>query len=105
MKRVQAIIRPDKLEPVQHKLAEAGFIGLMVHDVRGHGSETEQSGEYRGVPFAMTVKHKLLIDLLVDDEEVASVVAVVRASAGTGMPGDGAIFVMDVGAVYPINAD
>ena len=48
MKRVQAVIKPERLDPIQHKLAEAGFVGIMVHDVRGHGSEAEPSGEYRG---------------------------------------------------------
>ena len=103
MKRVQAVSRPEKIENVQHMLAAAGVIGLMVHDVRGHGSETESSGEYRGVPFAMTVKHKLLVDLLVDDEEVPAVIAIIQKSASTGAAGDGAIFVLDVAAVYPIN--
>lgn len=102
MKRVQAVIRPERLDPVQHKLAESGFVGIMVHDVRGHGSETEQSGEYRGVVFTMTVKHKLLIDLLVEDEEVASVVAIIREEAKTPGPGDGLVFVLDCAAVYPI---
>ena len=104
MKRVQAVIRPEKLEAVQHRLAESGFIGLMVHDVRSHGGEPQPGGEYRGVPFAMTVKHKLLIDLLVDDEEVASVISIIRHSVRTGSSGDGAIFVNDV-AAYPINED
>jgi nitrogen regulatory protein P-II 1 len=102
MKRVQAVIKPERLDPVQHKLAEAGFIGIMVHDVRGHGSEAEGAGEYRGVRFTMTVKHKLLIDLLVEDEEVAPVVAIIRDAARTSGPGDGLVFVMDVAAVYPI---
>lgn len=102
MKRVQAVIRPERLDPVQHKLAEAGFVGIMVHDVRGHGSEAESSGEYRGVVFKMTVKHKLLIDLLVEDEEVASVVAIIREEAKTPGPGDGLVFVLDCAAVYPI---
>jgi len=102
MKRVQAVIKPERLDPVQHKLAEAGFVGIMVHDVRGHGSEEEPSGEYRGVVFAMTVKHKLLIDLLVEDEEVAPVVAIIREEARTSGPGDGLVFVLDCAAVFPI---
>ena len=102
MKRVQAVIKPERLAPVQHKLAEAGFIGIIVHDVRGHGSEAEPSGEYRGVVFAMTVKHKLFIDLLVEDDEVAAVVAIIRDQAKTQEHGDGLVFVLDCAAAYPI---
>jgi nitrogen regulatory protein PII len=102
MKRVQAVIKPERLDPVQHRLAEAGFVGIMVHDVRGHGSEPESSGEYRGVLFTMTVKHKLLIDLLVEDAEVDRVVAVIREAARTDGQGDGLVFVLDCAAVYPI---
>ncbi len=103
MKRVQAVIRPEKLDAVQHALAESGFHGFMVHDVRGHGSgEAANSGEYRGVTFGMSVKHKLLVDLLVEDEEVIDVAAVFQATASTGQPGDGLIFVIDIAAVYPI---
>ena len=102
MKRVQAVIKPERLDAVQHKLAEAGFVGIMVHDVRGHGSEDEPTGEYRGVRFAMTVKHKLLIDLLVEDDEVERVVSIIRDEAKTPGPGDGLVFVLDCAAVFPI---
>ena len=102
MKRVQAVIKPERLNPVQHKLAEAGFVGIMVHDVRGHGSEAESAGEYRGVQFTMTVKHKLLVDLLVDDHEVETVVAIIRESAKTDGKGDGLVFVLECSGVYPI---
>jgi nitrogen regulatory protein P-II 1 len=103
MKRVQAVIRPEKLDAVQHALAEAGFHGFMVHDVRGHGAgEPTQSGEYRGVTFGLSVKHKLLVDLLVEDDEVIDVAAVFQATASTGQAGDGLIFVIDIAAVYPI---
>jgi nitrogen regulatory protein PII len=102
MKRVQAVIRPEKLETVQHVLAELGFHGMMVIDVRGHGSETSSMGEYRGAPFAVSVKHKLMIDLLVEDDEVGTVAEAIARSAHTGQVGDGLIFVMDLAAVYQI---
>lgn len=102
MKRVQAVIRPEKLDPVQHKLAELGFSGLMVVDVRGHGSEGEATGEYRGATYAITVKHKLMIDLVVDDDEVQKVSDAIASAARTGQVGDGLIFVQDVTAVYQI---
>ncbi|MFN8037129.1 MAG: P-II family nitrogen regulator [Acidimicrobiia bacterium] len=105
MKRVQAVIRPDKLDSVQHRLAELGFVGLMVYDVRGHGSEAESSGEWRGVSYRMSVKHKLLVDLLVEDDEVMPVVDAIRERAATGSPGDGIVFVLEVPAVYPIRQE
>jgi len=102
MKRVQAVVRPERLEAVQHRLAESGFHGIMVVDVRGHGSETSSVGEYRGAPFGMSVKHKLMVDLVVEDGEVPAAVEAIASAARTGNVGDGLIFVMDVAAVYQI---
>ena len=48
MKRLQAVIRPERLDDVQDALAAAGFAGFMVHDIRGHGTEATPSGEWRG---------------------------------------------------------
>jgi nitrogen regulatory protein PII len=104
MKRVQAVVRPEKLEAIQHTLAELGLHGLMVVDVRGHGSETSSRGEYRGAPFAVSVKHKLMIDLVVEDDEVATAVEAISQAAHTGQVGDGLIFVMDIAAVYQIRS-
>ncbi len=103
MKRVQAVIRPDKLDPVQHRLAEAGFVGIMVYDVRGHGSEDQPQGEYRGVSFSMSVKHKLIVDVLVEDDEVAAAVAAIQSGGRSGKPGDGLIFVADVAGIFPVD--
>jgi nitrogen regulatory protein P-II 1 len=103
MKRVQAVIRPDRFDQLQHALVRSGFSGFMVADVRSHGqNEASPSGEWRGVPYAMSVKHKLLVDILVGDDEVVAVTKVIKDSAGTGQAGDGLIFVLDVGAAIPI---
>ena len=105
MKRVQAVIRPDRFDQLQHALVGSGFSGFMVHDVRSHGqNEASPSGEWRGVPYAMSVKHKLLIDILVGDDEVVALTKVIKDAAGTGKPGDGLIFVIDVASVIPIGA-
>ena len=102
MKRLQAVIRPEKLEDVEAKLAALGVEGFMVYDVRGHGTESSPTGEWRGVPYAMSVKHKLLVDLLLEDGEVKAVSDGIREVARTGQPGDGLIFVLDVAEVVPI---
>jgi nitrogen regulatory protein PII len=102
MKRVQAVIRPERLDPVQEALALAGFDGFMVLDVRGHGAEASPSGEWRGVPYSMSVKHKLMVDVLVEDDEVETAAKAIKMAASTGQAGDGLLFVMDVVAVAPL---
>ena len=101
MKRVQAVIRPERFDAVQAAMEAAGFSGFMVHDIRGHGTEGTPSGEYRGVAFSMTVRHKLLVDVLVDDDEVEAVCAVIKGAASEGKPGDGMIMLLDVVGVIP----
>ncbi len=102
MKRVQAGIRPERLDAVQESLARAGFDGFMVLDVRGHGAETTPSGEWRGVPYTMSVKHKLMVDVLVEDDEVETAAKAIKQAAATGQAGDGLMFVLDVVAVAPL---
>jgi nitrogen regulatory protein PII len=102
VKRVQAVIRPERLDAVQEALGLAGFDGFMVLDVRGHGAETTPSGEWRGVSYTMSVKHKLLVDVLVEDDEVEKAAKAIRHAASTGQPGDGLLFVIDVVAVAPL---
>lgn len=104
MKRIQAVIRPERLEAVQLFLAGIGLHGLMVVDVRGHGSEPSTMGEYRGAQFAISVKHKLMVDLVVEDEEVTPAVEAIASAARTGVVGDGLIFVHDVVAVFHIRS-
>ena len=107
MKRIQAVIRPEKLDAVQHQLAELDVLGFMVIDVRSHGAagEAANEGEWRGIPYGMSVKHKLMIDVVVDDDEVATVVQAIQHVAATGQPGDGVIFVLEVAAIVPIRSE
>jgi nitrogen regulatory protein PII len=102
VKRVQAVIRPERLDAVQEALGLAGFDGFMVFDVRGHGAEKTPSGEWRGVAYTMSVKHKMLVDVLVEDDEVEKAAKAIRHAASTGQPGDGLLFVLDVVAVAPL---
>lgn len=102
MKKIEAVIRPEKLETVQQALTAAGFAGFMVLDVRGHGGEAAPVGEYRGTPFSLSVKHKLVVELVVDDAEVPVVVDAIAGAARTGQVGDGLILVTEVAQVYQI---
>lgn len=96
MKKVEAIIRSDKLDDVQSALLAKGFGGFVVADVRGHGAEGSPAGEYRGTPFTMSVRHKLMLQIVVDDEEMPEVVRCITDAARTGHVGDGIVMVTDV---------
>ncbi len=102
MKKVEAIIRSEKLADVQSSLLATGFGGFVVSDVRGHGAEASQVGEYRGTPFTMSVKHKLMVEVVVDDDEVPEVIRCISDAAVTGQVGDGIITVIDVVEVHQI---
>lgn len=104
MKKIEAVIRPEKLDAVQEHLSSLGFTGFMVLDVRGHGGEASPAGEYRGTPFSLSVKHKLMLEIVVDDGEVAEVVEAIARSARTGKVGDGLILVTEVVGVYQIRS-
>lgn len=102
MKKVEAIIRSDKLDDVQSALLAKGFGGFVVADVRGHGAEGSPVGEYRGTPFTMSVRHKLMLQIVVDDDEVTEVVGCITDAARTGSVGDGIVLVTDVVGVIQI---
>lgn len=102
MKRIEAVIRPERLGEVAANLEAVGLSGFTISDVRGHGSTPERTGEYRGNTYEMLVAHKLLVTLFVDDEEVTSGVEAISAGASTGSVGDGLVCVSDVGSVYKL---
>ena len=104
MKRVEAIIRPERLGEVAALLGEAGLHGFTISDVRGHGRAPEKTGEYRGNAYEMLVTHKLLVSLFVEDEEVEGAVGAIAAGAATGQVGDGLVAVSEVTTMYRITS-
>jgi nitrogen regulatory protein P-II 1 len=104
MKRIEAIFRPERLDHVIASLHEAGFEGFTIQDARGHGRSPERMGEWRGVPYEVTVTHKLVITVIVEDDEVEKVANAISRGASTGSLGDGLIAVTDLVAAFPIRA-
>ena len=102
MKKVEAIIRPFKLEDVKVALVEAGIIGMTVSEVRGFGRQKGQVERYRGSEFTVEFLQKLKIDVVVDDERVDDVVKAIADAARTGEIGDGKIFISPVESVVRI---
>ena len=102
MKKVEAIIRPFKLEDVKVSLVNAGIVGMTVSEVRGFGRQKGQVERYRGSEFTVEFLQKLKVDVLVEDDQVESVVNAITEAAKTGEIGDGKIFISSIESVVRI---
>jgi nitrogen regulatory protein P-II 1 len=102
MKRIEAVIKPFKLEDVKDALAEAGITGMTVSDVKGYGRQQGHSELYRGAEYVVDFIPKIKLDLVVKGEDVDSTVEIIVNAAKTGKIGDGKIFVSSVEKVVRI---
>jgi nitrogen regulatory protein P-II 1 len=102
MKKIEAIIRPFKLEDVKIALVNAGIVGMTVSEVRGFGRQKGQVERYRGSEFTVEFLQKLKLEIVVDDERVDTVVNAIQDAAKTGEIGDGKIFISSVDSVIRI---
>ncbi|MFN4866710.1 MAG: P-II family nitrogen regulator [Cyanobium sp.] len=102
MKKVEAIIRPFKLEDVKIALVNAGIVGMTVSEVRGFGRQKGQVERYRGSEFTVEFLQKLKLEIVVDDDKVDTVVTAIQDAARTGEIGDGKIFVSTIDSVIRI---
>jgi nitrogen regulatory protein P-II 1 len=102
MKKVEAIIKPFKLDDVKEALTEIGVIGMTVTEVRGFGRQKGHTELYRGAEYSVDFLPKVKIQILVPDESAAKVVQIITDSAKTGKIGDGKIFVTPVEEVIRI---
>lgn len=102
MKKIEAIIKPFKLEDVKDALTEAGITGMTVTDVKGYGRQQGHSELYRGAEYIVDFLAKVKIELAVNDEDVESTVKLITDSARTGKIGDGKIFVTSIEEIIRI---
>jgi len=96
MKKVEAYIRPLKLDEVKEALSEIGVVGMTVADVRGYGRQRGRTEKYRGNTYVVNLLPKIKIEIVVSDDRAEDVVETILASAQTGEIGDGKIFVSEV---------
>ena len=96
MKKVEAIIKPFKLDDVKEALARAGVQGLTVSEVKGFGRQKGHTELYRGAEYVVDFLPKIKIEMLLDDAKAAQVVEVITEAARTGRIGDGKIFVSSI---------
>lgn len=96
MKRIEAVIRPHKLDEVRETLMELGFRGMTVHEVRGVGRQKGHSEVYRGSEYKVDFLPKVKLELVVPDKVLNDAVSAILKSARTGQVGDGKIFITPV---------
>jgi nitrogen regulatory protein P-II 1 len=96
MKKIEAIIKPHKLDEVKERLREAGIAGMTVSEVKGFGRTGGKTEVYRGSAYVVDFVPKVRIDIVVKDSMVAEAVQAIASAAKTGKIGDGKIFVTPV---------
>lgn len=96
MKKIEAIIKPFKLDEVKDALNGAGVTGMTISEVKGHGRQKGHKEVYRGAEYVVDFIPKIKIELVVDGSVVERVVEAIRKAAFTGKIGDGKIFVLPV---------
>mgnify|MGYP005992077603 CR=1 FL=1 len=102
MKKIEAIIKPFKLDDVREALSEIGVVGMTITEVKGFGRQKGHTEMYRGAEYQIDFLPKVKIDLVVAEEDVDRCIDTIVATANTGKVGDGKIFVTDIERVIRI---
>ena len=102
MKKVEAIIKPFKLDDVKEALTELGIVGMTITEVRGFGRQKGHTELYRGSEYTIDFLPKVKIEVVVPDSLVDKVVNTICAAAKTGSIGDGKVFVLPIGEILRI---
>jgi len=106
MKKIEAIIKPFKLDEVKEALVEAGIEGMTISEVKGYGRQQGHSELYRGAEYVVEFIPKVKIEIVVSsDAFVDKVIDAIKTAAKTGKIGDGKIFVSDISKTVRIRTD
>ena len=96
MKKIEAIIKPFKMDDVREALAEVGIAGMTVTEVKGFGRQKVHTELYRGAEYQVDFLPKIKVELVLADDQVQQAIEAIESSAKTGKIGDGKIFVTTV---------
>ena len=102
MKKIEAIIRPEKVDEVRRALEKVGFPGLNISEVEGHGKQKGVVQQWRGEQYRVELLPKVRLEVVVNDRDVKKIVQAIQDVAKTGGVGDGKIFVSPVEEVIRI---
>ena len=102
MKKVEAIIRPERLDMVKEALSDAGYVGMTISDVKGRGIQGGITERYRGREYIVDLLPKVKLEIVVDKNDADKVVDIICENAKTGKYGDGKIFVIPVETIVRV---
>jgi len=105
MKKIEAIIRPFKLDDIREALIEEGVHGLTISEVRGYGRQKGHTETYRGSEYRTEFVPKIKIEIVIGDSKVEIIIEAISRTAKTGQVGDGKIFVYDIKDAIRIRTD
>lgn len=96
MKKIEAIVRPEKLDDIRKALEEKGILGMTVAEVQGRGRQKGVCLQWRAGEYCVDFLPKLKLDIIVDDKDLETAIVAVTRAARTGQNGDGKLF------IYPV---
>ncbi len=102
MRKIEAIVKPFKLDDVKDALNDIGIKGMTITEVKGYGRQKGHTEIYRGAEYIVDFIPKVKIEIVLEADQVATVVDVIRTAASTGKIGDGKIFVLPVERVVRV---
>ena len=102
MKKLEAIIKPYKLDEVKEALSKEGVLGMTMSEVKGFGRQKGHTELYRGAEYVVDFLPKIKIEIVLDDEQVKRVTEIIESTARTGKIGDGKIFILPIEDVLRI---
>jgi nitrogen regulatory protein P-II 1 len=102
MKKIEAVIKPFKLDDIKEALNDVGIQGMTVSEVKGYGRQKGHTEIYRGAEYAVDFIPKLKVEIVVADDRCDEVVEIIKKSSFTGKIGDGKIFITPIGDVVRI---
>ena len=105
MKKIEAVIKPFKLDEVKDALAEIGVEGMTVTEVKGFGRQKGHSEIYRGSEYTVDFLPKIKVDVVLDDDNVEAATKAIVGAAKTGKIGDGKVFISPIEEVVRIRTD
>ena len=102
MKKIEAIIRPEKVDEVRKALEKVGYPGVTVSEIQGHGKQKGVTRQWRGEPYTVAFLPKVKLEIVANDAETEAIIQAIIKAAKSGEVGDGKIFVTEVRDVVRI---